>query len=77
MGNESIFAAHRHQIFILLFASLLTACATPTRNGRAVLAADVCGSRGTLVCAERMGKTYKCSCQSKEALRDLFELYPE
>ena len=33
---------------------------------------DTCASDRTLVCAYRMGKPYRCSCQSKDVLSEIF-----
>lgn len=55
---------------------LAAGCATEPTTERPIAASDVCKSGRTLVCRKHRGKIFRCSCQSKEALRDLLEPVP-
>jgi len=64
--------SHR-RIYAGAIALLLTGCAgapgaQPPPN------ADGCAADRTLVCAYRFGKPYKCACQSKDSLEEIFDI---
>jgi hypothetical protein len=59
---------------VLITASFLaTGCVTQPSDKKPIAASDVCSVGRTLVCRKHHGKVYKCSCQSKDALRELLE----
>ena len=37
---------------------------------------DICAVGSTLVCEERVGQVTKCSCKSKDSMRDILEPEP-
>lgn len=67
--------AHSVKVAVsMTIASVFAAgCTTQPTTEKPIVASDVCRAGRTLVCRKHRGKVFRCSCQSKEALRDLLE----
>ncbi len=60
---------------IILGVALLSSCAS-NRSAEPGNRNDMCRIGSTLVCEERVGQVTRCTCKSKDSMRDILEPEP-
>lgn len=60
----------------LLLGFFFVGCAGQSLDKPITVQNESCKLGSTLVCEERMGKVYQCSCESRKTLRDILEPKP-
>lgn len=58
---------------IVILGCCVTACASQSNYGPNDRGGDTCGPVKTLVCEERVNEVVRCTCDSEDVMKEIFE----